>query len=65
MTSRSPAEPQLLEAAARLVNLEVTSARAKELVPAASGIFAMLDALDPSTLGEAAPATAFQAKWED
>jgi hypothetical protein len=64
MSARIPVDPPLLEMAARLANLEVTPERAKELVPVMTGIFAMLDALDPSTLGETAPAAAFRARWE-
>ncbi|MFP5405720.1 MAG: hypothetical protein ACLGHY_05090 [Gammaproteobacteria bacterium] len=65
MSARLPVDPHLLEMAATLANLDLTPVRAKELVPVMTGVFAMLDALDPSTLGETAPAAAFQALWEN
>lgn len=64
MALRTPVDPKLLEAAARLANLELTPARAEELVPVMNAIYGLLDTLDQSALGEAAPAFAFQAKWE-
>jgi hypothetical protein len=65
MSARPPVDSQRLETAARLAGLELTSDRAQELLPAMSGVFAMLDALDAPGLGETAPAAAFQAQWED
>lgn len=62
--SRFPSDAALLEAAARLVNLPLSAERAVQLVPAMDGVFQLLDALDQRTLGETAPAFAFNAKWE-
>ena len=62
-TTRVPSDAALLEAAARLANLPLSAQRASELVLAMDGVFALLDALDRHSLGETAPAFAFQAKW--
>ncbi len=62
-STRVPTDAALLEAAARLANLPLSAQRARELVPAVDGVFALLDALDRRSLGETAPAFAFQAKW--
>ena len=63
MTARIPTDLQLIETAARIANLPLTPARAKELVPVMDGIYGLLDALDQANLGETAPAFAFKAKW--
>lgn len=65
MKPRLPFDTALLEAAARVANLPLTAQRAKQLVPVMDEIFQMLDALKQLSLGEAAPAFAYQAKWED
>jgi hypothetical protein len=65
MTKRVPADPALLEAAARLSDLPLSPERIRELVPAMDGFYAMLDALHATDLGETAPAIAFRAKWEE
>lgn len=61
--TRVPADAALLETAARLAKLPLSAERASELVPAVSNVFALLDLLDQSGLGETPPASAFQAKW--
>ena len=63
MANRVPTDPDLLQAAARLGNLPLTPARAAELVPVMEGVFGMLDSLDQGSLGETAPACAFNAAW--
>lgn len=64
MSARTPASPQLLEAAAKLADLDLAPERVQELVPVMSGIYAMLDALEQASLGEVVPAAAFNARWE-
>ena len=61
--TRFPTDAALLEAAARLANLPRPAERAAELVPAMDGVFQLRDALNRGSLGETAPAFAFQAKW--
>jgi Asp-tRNA(Asn)/Glu-tRNA(Gln) amidotransferase C subunit len=65
MNARLPSDKALIEAAARLANLPLTAQRAEQLVPVMDDIFQMLDALEQLSLGEAAPAFAYQAKWGD
>ncbi len=60
---RYPTDVALLQVAARLANLPLPAERAAELVPAMDGVFQLLDALHQGSLGETAPAFAFQAKW--
>lgn len=64
MKPRVPADPQLLESAARLTGLELSPERVAELVPAMDGFYQLLGALDRPDLGESAPAFAFRARWE-
>jgi hypothetical protein len=65
MPTRVPTDPKLLEAAARLADLPLTDERIAQLVPAMDGFYALLDALHRGDLGEAPPAIAFRAKWEE
>jgi Asp-tRNA(Asn)/Glu-tRNA(Gln) amidotransferase C subunit len=48
-----------------LANLPLTAQRAEQLVPVMDDIFQMLDSLEQLSLGEAAPAFAYLAKWKD
>ncbi len=63
MTSRTPTDPDLLAAAARLSGIDPTPERLAQLVPAMDGFYALLDALHRCELGETPPAIAFRAKW--
>lgn len=63
MPNRTPVDPKLIEAAARLADLPLTAARAAELVPAVNDTFGALDALARSTLGDVQPAFAYRAQW--
>lgn len=66
MTSlRLPTDQALVVAAARLADLPLSSERAAQLVPVMDGVFQLLDALDPGTLQETAPASAFRASWDE
>jgi hypothetical protein len=65
MSDRVPTDPKLLEAAARLADLPLSSERIAQLVPAMDGFFQLLDALHQCDPGETAPAFAFRAKWEE
>lgn len=65
MKTRPPSDKVLILAAARLANLPLTAQRAEQLAPIMDDIFQMLDALGQLSLGEAAPACAYQAKWGD
>lgn len=64
MSSRVPTDPKLIEAAARLAALTLSPERIAQLVPAMTGFYTLLDALDQGDLGETPPAMAFRAKWE-
>lgn len=63
MSTRA-ADPALLEAAARLAGLSLSSERAEQIAPFMDGVFQWLDALDQSALGETPPAFAYRARWE-
>lgn len=63
MISRLLSDTPLLEAAARLANLPLTTQRAEQLIPVMDEVFQILDALEQLSLGEAAPAFAYQANW--
>jgi hypothetical protein len=65
MPQRVPTDPKLLEAAARLADLELSPERIAQLVPAMDGFYALLDALHRGELGETPPAIAFRAKWTE
>lgn len=65
MTQSRSSDPSLLETAARLAGMPLSSERAAELVPAMDGALQMFDSLRQVRLGEAAPAFAFRAKWEE
>lgn len=64
MSSRTPVDPALLQAAARLSDLPLDAERIAQLVPAMDGFYALLDPLHRDELGETPPAIAFRAKWE-
>lgn len=65
MSHRVPTDPKLLESAARVGGVELTTERLAQLAPAMDGFYAMLDALHECDLGETPPAFAFRAKWAD
>jgi len=61
--TRVPSDPDLLLAAARLVDLALSQERVAQLVPVMDVTFQLLDALVQGEHGETAPATAFNAAW--
>ena len=65
MAKRVPTDPALLEAAARLADLDLSPERIAQLVPAMDGFYSLLDALHRCEPGETPPAIAFRAKWEE
>ncbi len=64
MPLRTPTDPSMIEAAAKLGDLPLSPDRIAELVPSMDGFYALLDALHQGDLGETPPAIAFRAKWE-
>ncbi|MFM1987232.1 MAG: hypothetical protein RJA99_189 [Pseudomonadota bacterium] len=64
MPARTPTDPAMLAAAARIADLPLDPERIAQLVPAMDGFYQLLDALHRSELGETPPAIAFRAKWE-
>jgi hypothetical protein len=65
MAQRVPTDPKLLEAAARLADLDLSPERIAQLVPAMDGFYALLDALHRGEPGETPPAIAFRAQWTE
>jgi len=63
MTSRTPTDPELLAAAARLSGIDPSPERLAQLVPAMNDFYALFDALHRCELGETPPAIVFRAKW--
>lgn len=64
MSSRTPTDVPLLEAAAKLADLTLDAERLAQLVPAMDGFYSLLDPLHSTELGETPPAIAFHARWE-
>ncbi len=63
MKTRVPLDIELLEAAARMVDLPLSDERARQLVPVMDGILQALDSLDHAGLGETPPAFGYRADW--
>ena len=55
---------EALQLAARSARLDLSPERLEAVAPMINSIYAMLDSLDELRLGETAPATAFDARWE-
>jgi Asp-tRNA(Asn)/Glu-tRNA(Gln) amidotransferase C subunit len=52
------------DAAARTARLKIPEHRAEMVLGALASIYEVIDVLDSLPLGETAPATAFDARWE-
>jgi hypothetical protein len=52
------------EQACQIARLELSAERRAVVGPALEGVYALIDTLDAVELGESAPATAFDARWE-
>lgn len=61
MATRTPTDPDLLAAAARLAGVQFAPDRYAQLVPAMNGFYQLLDALHWGELGETPPAFGFRA----
>lgn len=63
MTARTPTDPDLLLAAARLADLSVTPERLAQLVPVMDEFYGLLAMLHSGDFGETPPAFGFSAQW--
>ena len=61
MENRTPTDPDLLTAAARLAGVQISPTRHAQLMPAMNEFYHLLDALHLGDLGETPPAIAFRA----
>ena len=61
MAHRTPTDPDLLTAAARLAGVHIAPARYAQLMPAMNDFYQLLDTLHRGDLGETPPAIAFRA----
>jgi hypothetical protein len=64
MSQRTPTNPALIEAAARLAQLPIDPQRCAQLVPDMDGFFQLLDGLHTTDLGETPPAFAYRSQWD-
>ncbi len=55
---------EAFEHACRSARLDLSAERRAVVGPALEGVYALIDMLDAVQLGEIAPATAFNARWE-
>lgn len=61
MVNRTPVDPDLLAAAARLAGVQIAPARNAQLMPAMNEFYQLLDTLHRGDLDETPPAIAFRA----